>query len=80
MNAAVLWSSMTAERLADSWRHSKAPRRRNFEEPVTQGTLKVVGAFLGSSYARSYARRLIDPLESWSSRGVIERVTWAHSF
>ena len=62
-----------------------SPAGGNFEEPVTQGTLKVVGAFLGLSYARSYARRFpaIDPLESWSKyAGVIEheKVAWAHSF
>ncbi len=62
-----------------------SPAGGNFEEPVTQGTLKVVGAFLGLSYARSYARRFpaIDPLESWSKyRGFIppERVRWAHAF
>ena len=62
-----------------------SPAGGNFEEPVTQGTLKVVGAFLGLSYARSYARRFpaIDPLESWSKyAGVIahEKVTWAHGF
>ncbi len=45
-----------------------SPAGGNFEEPVTQGTLKVVGAFLGLSRARSDARRYpaIDPLESWS--------------
>lgn len=62
-----------------------SPAGGNFEEPVTQGTLKVVGSFLGLSYARSYARRFpaIDPLESWSKyAGVIEteKVVWAHSF
>lgn len=62
-----------------------SPAGGNFEEPVTQGTLKVVGAFLGLSYARSYARRFpaIDPLESWSKYGGIidaEKVAWAHSF
>ncbi len=62
-----------------------SPAGGNFEEPVTQGTLKVVGAFLGLSYARSYARRFpaIDPLESWSKyRGIIDaqKVSWAHSF
>jgi len=62
-----------------------SPAGGNFEEPVTQGTLKVVGAFLGLSYARSYARRFpaIDPLDSWSKyQGIIEpeRVSWAHSF
>ena len=42
---------------------------------MTQGTLKVVGAFLGLSRARSDARRYpsIDPLDSWSKyRGIIE--------
>ncbi len=45
-----------------------SPAGGNFEEPVTQGTLKVVGAFHGLSRARSDARRYpaIDPLESWS--------------
>ncbi len=52
-----------------------SPAGGNFEEPVTQGTLKVVGAFLGLSRARSDARRYpaISPLESWSKyRGIIE--------
>jgi V/A-type H+/Na+-transporting ATPase subunit A len=45
-----------------------SPAGGNFEEPVTQSTLKVVGAFLGLSYNRAYARRYpaIDPLDSWS--------------
>ncbi len=45
-----------------------SPAGGNFEEPVTQGTLKVVGAFHGLSRARSDARRYpaINPLESWS--------------
>ncbi|GAB7082242.1 V-type ATP synthase subunit A [Megalodesulfovibrio paquesii] len=45
-----------------------SPAGGNFEEPVTQATLKVVGAFLGLSRARSDARRYpaIDPLDSWS--------------
>jgi len=45
-----------------------SPAGGNFEEPVTQGTLKVVGAFHGLSRARSDARRFpaIDPLDSWS--------------
>jgi V/A-type H+/Na+-transporting ATPase subunit A len=45
-----------------------SPAGGNFEEPVTQSTLKVVGAFHGLSRARSDARRFpaIDPLESWS--------------
>jgi V/A-type H+-transporting ATPase subunit A len=45
-----------------------SPAGGNFEEPVTQATLKVVGAFHGLSRSRSDARRYpaIDPLESWS--------------
>jgi V/A-type H+-transporting ATPase subunit A len=52
-----------------------SPAGGNFEEPVTQGTLKVVGAFHGLSRSRSDARRYpaIDPLDSWSKyNGVIE--------
>lgn len=52
-----------------------SPAGGNFEEPVTQATLKVVGAFEGLSRARSDARRYpsIDPLESWSKyKGIIE--------
>ncbi len=47
---------------------SVSPAGGNFEEPVTQGTLKVVGAFLGLSRERSNARRFpaIHPIESWS--------------
>lgn len=47
---------------------SVSPAGGNFEEPVTQATLKVVGAFLGLSRERSSARRFpaIHPLESWS--------------
>ena len=46
-----------------------SPAGGNFEEPVTQATLKVVGAFLGLSQARADARRYpaIDPLDSWST-------------
>jgi len=45
-----------------------SPAGGNFEEPVTQSTLKVVGAFHGLSRDRSNARRFpaIHPLESWS--------------
>jgi V/A-type H+-transporting ATPase subunit A len=48
-----------------------SPAGGNFEEPVTQGTLKVVGAFHGLSRTRADARRFpsIDPLESWSKYG-----------
>lgn len=52
-----------------------SPAGGNFEEPVTQSTLKVVGAFHGLSRERSDARRYpaINPLESWSKyRGVAE--------
>lgn len=45
-----------------------SPAGGNFEEPVTQATLSVVGAFLGLSRERSDSRRYpaIDPLLSWS--------------
>ncbi len=52
-----------------------SPAGGNFEEPVTQATLKVVDAFHGLSRARSDARRFpaIDPLDSWSHcKGIIE--------
>ena len=47
---------------------SVSPAGGNFEEPVTQGTLKVVGAFEGLSKQRADARRYpaVDPLDSWS--------------
>ena len=53
-----------------------SPAGGNFEEPVTQATLKVVGAFHGLSRERSDARKFpaIDPLISWSKyQSVIER-------
>ena len=53
-----------------------SPAGGNFEEPVTQATLKVVGAFHGLSRERSDARKYpaIDPLDSWSKyNGIIER-------
>ncbi|MGA1193527.1 MAG: V-type ATP synthase subunit A [Kiritimatiellia bacterium] len=53
-----------------------SPAGGNFEEPVTQSTLKVVGAFHGLSRERSDARRYpaIHPLESWSKYdGVFNR-------
>lgn len=61
-----------------------SPAGGNFEEPVTQSTLKVVGAFLGLSYNRAYARRYpaIDPLDSWSkykSRMDAEKVSNARA-
>jgi V/A-type H+-transporting ATPase subunit A len=45
-----------------------SPAGGNFEEPVTQATLKVVGAFHGLSRDRANARKFpsIDPLESWT--------------
>ena len=54
---------------------SVSPAGGNFEEPVTQATLKVVGAFHGLSRERSDARKYpaIDPLISWSKYpGVID--------
>jgi len=47
---------------------SISPAGGNFEEPVTQATLEVVGAFVGLSRERSDARRYpaINPLISWS--------------
>ncbi|HPI23476.1 MAG TPA: V-type ATP synthase subunit A [Spirochaetota bacterium] len=53
-----------------------SPAGGNFEEPVTQATLKVVGAFHGLSRERSDARRYpaIHPLESWSKyQGIIDK-------
>ena len=52
-----------------------SPAGGNFDEPVTQSTLKVVGAFHGLSRARSDARRYpaVDPLDSWSKYpGVVD--------
>jgi V/A-type H+-transporting ATPase subunit A len=62
-----------------------SPAGGNFEEPVTQATLKVVGAFHGLSRERSDARKYpaIHPLDSWSKyKGIIEgvKVDYAHSF
>ncbi len=52
-----------------------SPAGGNFEEPVTQATLKVVGAFHGLSRERSDARRYpaIDPLDSWSKYKSVQR-------
>ena len=53
-----------------------SPAGGNFEEPVTQATLKVVGAFHGLSRDRANARRFpsIHPLESWSKyRSIVPR-------
>lgn len=52
-----------------------SPAGGNFDEPVTQATLKVVGAFHGLSKERSDARRYpsIHPLESWSKyNGIVQ--------
>lgn len=45
-----------------------SPSGGNFDEPVTQATMAVVGAFCGLSKARADARRYpsIDPMMSWS--------------
>lgn len=47
---------------------SVSPAGGNFEEPVTQASLAIVGAFHGLSRERSDARRYpaIDPLISWT--------------
>jgi V/A-type H+/Na+-transporting ATPase subunit A len=47
---------------------SISPAGGNFEEPVTQASLAIVGAFHGLSRSRSDARRFpaIDPLISWT--------------
>jgi V/A-type H+-transporting ATPase subunit A len=53
-----------------------SPAGGNFEEPVTQATLKVVSAFHGLSRERSDARKYpaIHPLESWSKyAGIIAK-------
>ncbi|MCL2374569.1 MAG: V-type ATP synthase subunit A, partial [Treponema sp.] len=62
-----------------------SPAGGNFEEPVTQATLKVVGAFHGLSRERSDARKFpaIHPMESWSKyKGIIPEATvgYAHGF
>ena len=52
-----------------------SPAGGNFEEPVTQATLKVVGAFHGLSRERSDARKYpsIHPIDSWSKyQGVVD--------
>lgn len=55
---------------------SVSPAGGNFEEPVTQATLKVVGNFLGLSRERSDARKYpaIHPIDSWSKyEGIINK-------
>lgn len=52
-----------------------SPAGGNFEEPVTQATLKVVGAFHGLSRERSDSRKYpsIHPIDSWSKyQGVVD--------
>ena len=52
-----------------------SPAGGNFEDPVTQATLKVVGAFHGLSRERSDARKYpsIHPIDSWSKyQGVVD--------
>jgi V/A-type H+-transporting ATPase subunit A len=59
-----------------------SPAGGNFDEPVTQSTLKVVGAFHGLSRERSDARKYpaIHPLESWSKyRGAIDAAGTAYA-
>ncbi|MCR4790412.1 MAG: V-type ATP synthase subunit A [Treponemataceae bacterium] len=55
-----------------------SPAGGNFEEPVTQATLKVVGAFHGLSRERSDARKYpaIHPLDSWSKYKSVIREDW----
>jgi V/A-type H+/Na+-transporting ATPase subunit A len=61
-----------------------SPAGGSFEEPVTQSTLKVVGAFHGLSRDRADARKFpsVDPLESWSKYRTIipeEQITKARA-
>lgn len=55
-----------------------SPAGGNFEEPVTQATLKVVGAFHGLSRDRSDARKYpaIHPLDSWSKYPSVLNENW----
>jgi len=55
-----------------------SPAGGNFEEPVTQATLKVVGAFHGLSRERSDARKYpaIDPIISWSKYKSVLPASW----
>ncbi len=55
-----------------------SPAGGNFEEPVTQATLKVVGAFHGLTRERSDARKYpaIDPISSWSKYKSVIREDW----
>ncbi len=55
-----------------------SPAGGNFEEPVTQATLKVVGSFHGLSRERSDARKYpaINPYDSWSKYRSVIRKDW----
>lgn len=55
-----------------------SPAGGNFEEPVTQATLKVVGGFHGLTRDRSDARKYpaIDPINSWSKYKSVIREDW----
>ena len=55
-----------------------SPAGGNFEEPVTQATLKVVGGFHGLTRERSDARKFpaIDPIGSWSKYKSVIREDW----
>ena len=57
-----------------------SPAGGNFEEPVTQATLKVVGSFHGLSRERSDARKYpaINPLDSWSKYTSVIREDWVN--
>ena len=60
-----------------------SPAGGNFEEPVTQATLKVVGAFHGLSRERSDARKYpaIHPIDSWSKySGIIDPVQTKYAY
>ncbi len=59
-----------------------SPAGGNFEEPVTQATLKVVGAFHGLSRERSDARKYpaIHPIDSWSKyNGIVDMAKVEHA-
>lgn len=57
-----------------------SPAGGNFEEPVTQATLKVVGGFHGLTRERSDARKFpaIDPIGSWSKYKSVIREDWVN--
>lgn len=60
-----------------------SPAGGNFEEPVTQATLKVVGAFHGLSRERSDARKYpaIHPIDSWSKyTGILDKAMTSYVF